>query len=401
MKAAYYSPLPPSRSGIADYSALLLPELESRIDVELARPGRFRRAPKADVALYHVGNDPDAHGWIVEALRRRPGVVVLHELVLHHLVAGITLARGDAAGYLAAMERDHGLAGRLLAYGVLDNRIPPLWETRPQDFPLAGEILRLAQSLIVHSRYVEEGARAAGYEGPVARIAHPAWSPPVAGVRRETLIGCFGHLNESKRIPQLYAAFARVRERMPDAGLLLVGEASPRLADLDVPQGVTREGYVDERRLWSLMEACDVVVSLRSPTMGETSGTAIRALSTGRPLVVSDVGWFAELPDDVAVKVAPDEREVEALAVALERLLADDRRRRKMGEAARELAATQHDVGRVADLYVAALEEAAGGEAVRDAVTGEVAAAAAEVGIGPDDPEAKELAARLREAELG
>ena len=116
-----------------------------RVDVEIVRAGRLRRAPKADVAIYHVGNDPEAHGWIVEALRRRPGVVVLHELVLHHLVPGITLARGDAAGYLAAMEREYGLAGRLLAYGVLDNRIPPLWETRPQDFPLAGEILGLAQ----------------------------------------------------------------------------------------------------------------------------------------------------------------------------------------------------------------------------------------------------------------
>ena len=147
MKVSYYSPLPPSRSGIADYSALLLPALRRRIEVVAARPGRFRRAPKADAALYHVGNDPEAHGWIVEALRRRPGVVVLHEIVLHHLVAGITLARGDAAGYLDAMERDHGLAGRLLAYGVLDNRIPPLWETRPQDFPLAGEVLRLADGL--------------------------------------------------------------------------------------------------------------------------------------------------------------------------------------------------------------------------------------------------------------
>ena len=71
MKVAYYSPMPPSRSGIADYSALLLPELERRIDVAVAQPGRFKRAPAADVALYHVGNDADAHGWIVEALRRR------------------------------------------------------------------------------------------------------------------------------------------------------------------------------------------------------------------------------------------------------------------------------------------------------------------------------------------
>jgi glycosyltransferase involved in cell wall biosynthesis len=401
MKVAYYSPLPPSRSGIADYSALLLPALRERIEVELARPGRFRRAPKADVAVYHVGNDPEAHGWIVEALRRRPGVVVLHELVLHHLVAGITLARGDAAGYLAAMEAEHGLAGRLLAYGVLDNRMPPLWETRPQDFPLAGEILRLAESLVVHSRYVEEGARAAGYEGPIARIPHPGWSRDAGAVRRETLIGCFGHLNESKRIPQLFAAFARVRKARPDAELLVVGGASSRLADLDVPEGVTREGYVDDERLWSLMGSCEVIVSLRSPTMGETSGTVIRALSIGRPLVVSDVGWFSELPDSVAVKVAPDENEVGVLASELERLLGDAGARSSMSAAALELAQTEHDVDRVADLYVAALEEAAGGEAVREAVTREVAEAAADVGIVPDDAEAKELAARLREAELG
>ena len=401
MKVAYYSPLPPSRSGVADYSALLLPALEQRIDVEIARPGRLSRAPKADVALYHVGNDPEAHGWIVEALRRRPGVVVLHELVLHHLVAGITLARGDAAGYLAAMERDHGLAGRLLAYGVLDNRIPPLWETRPQDFPLAGEILRLAQSLVVHSRYVEDGARAGGYDGPIARIPHPAWPRGVAPVTRSALIGCFGHLNESKRIPQLYAAFARVRERLPDVQLLVVGGASRRLADLDLPEGVTREDYADEERLWSLMGECDVIVSLRSPTMGETSGTVIRALAIGKPLVVSDVGWFSELPDAVAVKVAPDGREADVLAAELERLLGDSDARRAMSAAARELATTEHALGRVADLYAATLEEAAGGEAVRIAVTREVADAAAEVGIGPDDPEAKELAARLREAELG
>ena len=102
MKVAYYSPLPPERSGIADYSAMLLPELEGRIDVEVARRGgrRWRRAaPGGDVALYHVGNDPRHHSWIVEELRRRPGVVVLHDFVLHHLVAGMHLAVVGAAGW--------------------------------------------------------------------------------------------------------------------------------------------------------------------------------------------------------------------------------------------------------------------------------------------------------------
>jgi len=399
MKVAYYSPLPPSRSGIADYSALLLPELEKRIEVAVVRPGRFRRDPAADIALYHVGNDAEAHGWIVEALRRRPGVVVLHDFVLHHLVVGLTFSRGDAAGYLAAMEREGGLVGRLLAYAVLDNKLPPLWETRPEDYPLAGEILRDATGLIVHSHYVEERARATGYDRTIVRIPHPAWPIPdvaAAQVEGAPLFGCFGHLNETKRIEELVHAFARVRERHPGARLLLVGSLAVRLGRLELPDGVEHRDYVPEDELWSLMGACDAIVSLRSPTMGETSGSAIRALSLGKPLVVSDVGWFAELPDEAVIKVPVDEREEDTLAAALE-AFTDENVRAMMGAAARDLVEREHRLDRVAEAYAAALEELAGGAAVQQAVLHEVAEAAAEVGI----TDTAEVAARLREVGLG
>ncbi len=186
MKVAYYSPLPPSRSGIADYSTLLLSGLGERVEIVLAREGS--RAPDADVALYHVGNDPEAHGWIVDALRKRPGVVVLHEYVLHHLIAGITIGRGDGRGYLEAMERDLGVAGRLLGLGVLDNLLPLLWETQPERFPLAGVVLDHARGLIVHSRYVAERARSAGYQGRLWQVPHPVW-PPVAAVPATDVAG--------------------------------------------------------------------------------------------------------------------------------------------------------------------------------------------------------------------
>jgi glycosyltransferase involved in cell wall biosynthesis len=400
MRVAYYSPLPPSRSGVADYSALLLPALLEHVEVATARPGRVRRDPGADVALYHVGNDAKAHGWIVEALRRRPGVVVLHEFVLHHLVVGLTFSRGDAAGYRAAMEREAGLVGYLLAHAVLDNKIPPLWETRPEDFPLAGEVLDRATGLVVHSRFVEERARSAGYEGPIWRIPHPAWPVPsveAAQIEGAPVFGCFGHLNESKRLPQLLRAFARFREGRPDARLLLVGGASSRLQGRLDMEGVLREDYVDETRLWQLMARCDACVSLRSPTMGETSGSVIRALSLGKPLVVSDVGWFSELPDDVALKVPVDEREADTLAAALELLAADAGVRRGMSESARDLAEREHRLERVAELYAAALEEAAGRETVQAAVLADVATAAAEVGLA----ETGDLAERLREVGLG
>jgi glycosyltransferase involved in cell wall biosynthesis len=124
-----------------------------------------------------------------------------------------------------------------------------------------------------------------------------------------------------------------------------------------------REGFVDESRLWALMKACDVHVNLRSPTMGETSGTAIRALSLGKPLVVSDVGWFAELPGDVALKVPVDDREVETLVAALELLATRPDVRGQMSAAALELARREHDLDRVADPYASAFEQAASASA--------------------------------------
>jgi glycosyltransferase involved in cell wall biosynthesis len=410
VKVAYYSPFPPERTGISEYSELLVPALGRRVELEVVP--RSRSAPaRADVCIYHVGNNPEAHGWIVEALRKRPGVVVLHEFVLHHLVAGLTLGRGDGPGYLGAMQRDAGVVGRLLGHGVLDGVVPPLWEVRPEDFPLAGEVLEHAAKvgLIVHSLYVLERALAAGYDGPVWRIPHPAWPDPgiePALVDGAPLIGCFGNLNASKRVPQLLEAFARVRAAHPDARLLLVGAVSPgfdlesRVARASL-HGVIREDYVDQARLWSLMAACDACVALRAPTMGETSGTVIRALGLGLPLVVSDLGWFAELPPDVALKVPVDEGEVDTLTAALELLASNEAARQAMSAAAREYVAREHDLERVADVYAAALEEAAGGPAVREAVLGEIATAAADVGIAADSVEAAELAARLREVRLG
>jgi len=411
VRVAYFSPMPPEASGIADYSALLVPALREHVDLTVVKRGTKRPPRGSDLGVYHIGNNPEAHGWILDALRRVPGLVVLHDFVLHHLVAGVTIGRRDGHGYLDAMERGHGVVGRLLGHGVLDKRLPPLWEARPEEFPLAGEVLSLATGLVVHSRFVEDRARAAGFAGPIFRVAHPAWPDPrvaPAEIDGDPVIGSFGNVNQSKRIPQLLEAFARLRSEHPRARLLLVGPVSPgfdldrRLQRLGLSgDGIVREGYVDERRLWELMAACDVHVSLRSPTMGETSGTAIRALALGRPLVVSDVGWFSELPETVALRVSVGADEALELEAALRLLAGRPEVREAMAAAARQLAVGEHALAAVAERQAAAFETLAGGRAIADEVLGDVSAAAAGVGIAPGTPEADEIARRLAEVDLG
>jgi glycosyltransferase involved in cell wall biosynthesis len=223
---------------------------------------------------------------------------------------------------------------------------------------------------------------------------------PEHGFEGSPLIGCFGFLNMNKRIPQLLEAFASLRRRVPAARLLLVGAAGERfdidrrLERLGLVEGVDRLDYVPEARLWSLMAACDVLVNLRYPTMGETSGSVLRGLSLGKAMVVSDVGWFAELPDGVALRVPVDEYEVATLDAALE--LAFDHRD-ELGEAARAYVEREHGLPLVADGYARAIHVAAGGDAVNDAVLRRVAESAAEVGLS----DTHELALRLREVGIG
>jgi glycosyltransferase involved in cell wall biosynthesis len=223
------------------------------------------------------------------------------------------------------------------------------------------------------------------------------------------VIGCFGNVTTTKRIPQLLEAFACLRAEFPEALLVLAGRPGggfalePQLARLGLrPElDVLKLDYVDEPRLWALLAASAVSVNLRWPTMGETSGTAIRALVLGRPLVVSDVGWFSELPDEAVARIPAGPQEVEVLTETLSRLCRDAGRREELGRAGQEYVRANHDLARVTQEYAAVLEEAAGRELLREEVLGEVARAASEVGLEPLSPELEPVGQALSEIGLG
>jgi glycosyltransferase involved in cell wall biosynthesis len=374
LRIDYYSPLPPERSGVADYSALLLPALRARFDLDVRRRRRSARSHRGDLALYQIGNDARRHGWIVHALRRRPGVVVLHEVGIHELVASLTLGRGDRTAYLDAVEWDGGRKARLRAHAWLAGLLPPLWETRPLEAPLLDGILDRAVGVIVHSRFAADVVRGKGYEGPVWSVPFPGYPVPEVdaapiGRGRFPVVSSLGAMTGSKRIPQLLRAFARLRLAYPDALLVLAGagehgvQLDARLENLGLKAGrdVLALGHVRDADFWALIARSDVSVSLRWPTLGETSASVIRALALGRPVVVSDVGWYAELPDAVAVKVRLDDREVDSLMATLEVLAGNERLRESLGATAAGYVANKHHVDRTADAYTAALREAVRG----------------------------------------
>jgi glycosyltransferase involved in cell wall biosynthesis/SAM-dependent methyltransferase len=361
MKVAFYSPLPPAMSGIADYSEALLDRLSALVQVEAGNGAKPPDPSKCDVALYQIGNNAD-HIEAYEAALRHPGVVVLHEANLHHLMADMTIRRKDWDGYLRELEYDGGKAALEFGKRVRALEVGPDYD----GVPMLRRLMESARGLITHSRYVERLAREAGFRGPSAVIQHGAWTPvnerlnwrTRLGIDNSTpLIGIFGHLKPYKRIHESLRAFRRVLRHEPRAKLILVGEPHAELAldamirTLGLESAVRCEGRADTEAFTGLMSACDIVLNLRFPTVGETSGTLQRALGLGRAVVVSDVGAFAEFPDDICLKVPPGDTEEDLLFHYLNLLVSRPDLAQAMGSNARAWVERECTWDRVARQY--------------------------------------------------
>jgi glycosyltransferase involved in cell wall biosynthesis len=312
---------------------MLLPELRKRLDVTtISEPRSDLRPTTPDSRIYFLGNNPH-HAWIYEEAMRTPGVIVLHDLVLHHLIVEMTLARGDVDGYVAAMEANHGEAGAAWARGRAAGLHSEMGNFL---LPASVAVANRSRAVIVHNRYAAERLQSFGVTAPIHVVPHPFEPQPSARGRRDAVreqhgfasddrvIGLFGFLTSAKRAEVVLAAFAEARVRDKTLRLLIVGEPAPNV-DVEALRGdgITFTGYVPDEEFAAYFAAVDRLVNLRYPSAGETSGTLIRAFEAGKPVAVSDYAQFAEFPDDCVVKIPFGDREIETLAEFFVRDLAD------------------------------------------------------------------------------
>jgi hypothetical protein len=164
MRPALVSPLPPSKSGIADYSAALLRHLQELSEVA-AFPDPAGFDPTSfDIAIYQIGNNPH-HAHAYELALKHPGVVVLHEANLHHLVADLTIRRGDWDGYLREAEYEGGAKALERARRVRALAVGPDYD----GLPMLRRLLERSRAVITHSRYVAGHVREAGFRDRLPR----------------------------------------------------------------------------------------------------------------------------------------------------------------------------------------------------------------------------------------
>lgn len=454
-RVACFTPLSPVASGISYYSEDLLPTLARALDLTaivdgytpthaaaLAAAGvgilpardydRAARARAFAATIYQLGNSP-AHAYMYARALREPGVVVLHDVVLHHLRLWMAFngERAQRRGYIEELRTLYGTAGEVLAREVLRGKTPATLFA----YPLVEPILAAAPAIIVHN--AASAARLAGLRpGANVRVVPmgvPLPTLPGRGAARARLgvapdaflVVSHGHVNPYKRLDVALRAFRRLATERPEARFLIAGGEAPGLgATLERQIGllglagrVRRLGFVTPETVNDLLAAADCCINLRYPSAGETSASLLRIMGAGLPVIVSDAEASGEVPSGCAIKIPVGRIEEPLLAEYLIALARDGALRAGLGAAARAFVAEEHSVARAATGYLDVLASLVGRPlalpdtmALAPPVAGVAAEPAprnrrpatdvAQVGLPPPDPPLDGVADALAELRL-
>lgn len=389
-RLAFVSPLPPERSGIADYSAELLRALSRHYEIDvivdqkaisdrwITRNCSVRtpdwlvaNAGRYDRVLYHFGNST-FHQHMFDLLGQVPGVVVLHDFFLSGIAAHMDLHRIAPDRWARELYGAHGYgawAARFTTPDVAD----VIWA-----YPCSLSVIRNSLGMIAHSRNAIRLAQQwyddDGESWAVIPLLRDATSHVHKGGARKTLgfgasdvvvctFGMIGPSKQSLRLLKVWQESSLAGD--PNCHLVFVGENHPgsygeELSEIsrDGPAGgrIHVTGWVDAPTYQRWLAAADMAVQLRTLSRGETSAAVLDCMKYGLPTIVNANGSMADLDDEAVCKLADDFADAE-LAEALEQLRRDKTQRESLGRAARQVIVKEHDPGKCAAQYHAAIED--------------------------------------------
>jgi glycosyltransferase involved in cell wall biosynthesis len=178
---------------------------------------------------------------------------------------------------------------------------------------------------------------------------------------RNPVVGFIKHLEPKYGSEYFIRAMPQVLQRCPGARFVIVGKGREERPLQELARGLGMDGRIDWRgaidnaqvpaALWEM----DVYV-MPSVSRSETFGvTAVEAQAAGVPVVFTDLPGVREAVTDGVGGLAVPPGDVEAMAGAIGRLLADESLRRSLAEGGRETARRRFDfqdnVARMEEVY--------------------------------------------------
>jgi hypothetical protein len=335
MTIRHVGPRPPAESGVVDYAEALHRALKREGDIRWdAGPG---------MGLYHVGNN-GLHAEIYHSALREPGIVILHDAVLQHLMLGMF----DEASYVEEFVYNYGEWSRGLGQRLYRNRARSGGDAAYFRYPMLRRLAERSFAIVVHNpraaSMVREHAPAARVEIIPHLVEETTAAPPPCN--RRPVFGVFGHLRESKRLRCFLEAARRAKVEAVVAGRFVSEHYERSLQPLLMRS--RRLPFGDWKSFLASLASVDVVVNLRSPSAGETSGVTLHAMSISRPVIVTANGEGKDFPAGVCATVDDGISEVELLTAMMMWLAERSSDRVAMGVAANRRIRDVHAPDRVA-----------------------------------------------------
>jgi glycosyltransferase involved in cell wall biosynthesis len=155
----------------------------------------------------------------------------------------------------------------------------------------------------------------------------------------------------------------------PNAFLVFVGSVempgdfSSEIARRGLSDHVAISGYVGIETFNEYLRAVDVCLTLRYPSNGETSGALLRMLVHGKPSIVSNIGSFANFPDETVHKIPTPDRsddEIGDITAAMRLLSENTAYREQISASAAAYMHREHSPERCARLYAEFIDRVMG-----------------------------------------
>lgn len=321
----------------------------------------------ADALVYHIGDNYVYHRGGLEWLHRAPGVICLHDFFLGNLFCG--WAQDHMAEALKTLRAWCGdeVASAYFGHSATEKFI----EATKVEAPMTEWICSMANSVITHSGWGVQRVLDS-CPGPVQLVPLAYDAPASESVRKgaikrerpteEFKVLTVGHVNPNKRAESVIRAIGNSAVLRGNTIYRLIGliqpEVAERLASLakSLQVKLVIAGEVDSDSLLQEIGQAHAICCLRWPSLEAASASAIEALLYGKPVMVTDTGFYAELPGDCVRKIQI-QNEIPELQQELERLCQNESERVALGARAAEWAAatfsTENYANRLVDISLA------------------------------------------------
>ncbi len=383
MRLAYFSPLNPQRSGVSDYSEELLLALATGAEIELFVDGfqpankqiteafriyDYRKHPEIlqrladfDAVVCQMGNSHRYHRGIYEVASTNRAIIVFHDFALQNFFLERTRELQDPNVYLNELEGNE--SEKIVAEEALAKGSAPPQYQNPLGFPMNSRLAAQAEGIIVHSEWSRSRLAAVAPGVPISKInlhvGLPELKPrtPVVTDGESVSIASFGFITASKGLEIAIRALAALKPHY-SFHYYLVGETNPyfdvtKLTRLyGISDRVSVTGYVTLDEFKRRIAKTDIAINLRDQTVGETSASLCRLMAAGVPTIVSNIGWFSEIPGDCVIKIEPQTHADLLICAYLKELIENRKLREAIGANARNLILAKHQVKQAAAAYL-------------------------------------------------